>query len=211
VTEVRRPALRSVIGRPTNSAFFLVVAVCFFLPFFTVECSAAIPEALEGLAEGLGEGQEFDFGDQDLTESVTGWQLVIGDTGETATPPGQSSVGDPGPDLVALAAFAVAALGVLLSWMRRPIGPVLAILLGVAGSVLLVVLRIRISDRIPQDARAFVELNTEPAFWIAVVVSGLAAVLGAVRLVFERDIQASVVESPPPRPVSPPATEPPPP
>jgi hypothetical protein len=211
VTDVRRAGLRRVFGGPINSVFFLVVAVCFFLPFFTVECSAAIPEALEGLAEGLGEGQEFDFGDQDLTESVTGWQLVIGDTGETATPPGQSSVEDPGPDLVALAAFAVAALGVLLSWMRRPIGPVLAILLGVAGSVLLVVLWTRISDRIPQDAQAFVDLKTEPAFWIAVVVSGLAAVLGAVRLVFERDIQASVVEAPPPRPVTPPVTEPPPP
>jgi hypothetical protein len=185
VTDVRRAGLRSVFGGPINSVFGLVVAVCFFLPFFTVECSAAIPEALEGLAEGLGEGQEFDFGDQDLTESVTGWQLVIGDTGETATPPGQSSVEDPGPDLVALAAFAVAALGVLLSWMRRPIGPVLAILLGVAGSTLLVVLWTRISDRIPQDARAFVELRTEPAFWVAVVASGLAALWGALRLLLE--------------------------
>jgi MYXO-CTERM domain-containing protein len=187
VTDKGRGGLPSTVGRPINPALFLVVGICFFLPFFTVECSAAIPEALEGLAEGLGEGQEFDFGDQDLSESVTGWQLVIGDPGETGTTtPGQSSVEDPGPDQVALAAFAVAALGLLLSWIRRPIGPILAILMGVAGTILLVVLWTRISDRIPQDAQAFVELKAEPAFWLAAIFSTVAAVWGVVRLLFER-------------------------
>jgi MYXO-CTERM domain-containing protein len=214
VTDARRGGLRSIIGGPINSAFFLVVGICFFLPFFTVECSAAIPEALEGLAEGLGEGQEFDFGDQDLSESVTGWQLVIGDAGETgAAAPGQSSVEDPGPDPVAVAALAVAALGLLLSWIRRPIGPILAILLGVAGTILLVLVWTRISDRIPQEAQAFVELKTEPAFWIAVVVSALGAVWGAVRLFTERETPGPVTASStgPPRSGVPPATEPPPP
>jgi hypothetical protein len=188
VGDARRGGLPPVAGRTVNPALFLVVGICFFLPFFTVECSAAIPEALEGLAEGLGD-QQFDFGNEDLSQSVTGWQLVIGDTGE-AVPRGQGAaqaeVQDPGPDLVALAAFAVAALGLALSWMRRPIGPLLAIVLGVAGTVLLIVLWIRISERIPQQARAFVDLRAEPAFWIAVVVSGLAAVWGATRLFLER-------------------------
>ena len=214
MTDVRRGGLPSTVGRPINPAFFLVVLICFFFPFFTVQCSAAIPEALEGLAEGLGEGGEFDFGDQDLSESVTGWQLVIGDPGETGTTTsGQSSVEDPGPDPVALAAFAVAALGLLLSWIRRPIGPILAILLGVAGTILLVVLWTRISDRIPQGAQAFVELKTEPAFWIAVVVSALGAVWGAVRLFTERETPGPVTmgSTGPPRSGVPPATEPPPP
>jgi hypothetical protein len=189
VGDVRRGGLPPAAGRTVNPALFLVVGICFFLPFFTVECSAAIPEALEGLAEGLGEGQQFDFGNEDLSQSVTGWQLVIGDTGE-AVPQGQGAaqaeVQDPGPDLVAVAAFAVAALGLALSWMRRPIGPLLAIVLGVAGTVLLIVLWIRITGRIPQQARAFVDLRAEPAFWIAVVVSGLAAMWGAIRLFLER-------------------------
>lgn len=214
MTDNRRTGLPGIIGGPINSALFLVVLICFFLPFFTVQCSQAIPEALEGLAEGLGEGGQFDFGNQDLSESVTGWQLVIGDTGETgATPPGQAPVEDPGPDLVAVAAFALAALGLVLSWMRRPIGPILAILLGVAGTILLVLLWTRITDRIPQEAQAFVELQTEPAFWIAVVVSGLAALWGAVRLLTERGAPEPETSSyvAPSSPAVPPAVEPPPP
>jgi hypothetical protein len=213
LTEARRGGLPPAAGRTVNPALFLVVGICFFLPFFTVECSAAIPEALEGLAEGLGEGQQFDFGNEDLSQSVTGWQLVIGDTGE-AVPRGQGAaqaeVQDPGPDLVALAAFAVAALGLALSWMRRPIGPLLAIVLGVAGTVLLIVLWTRISGRIPQQARAFVDLRAEPAFWIAVVVSGLAAAWGAIRLFLERKApeRAEPVAS---RGPAPPPPEPPPP
>lgn len=213
MTEARRGGLPPAAGRTVNPALFLVVGICFFLPFFTVECSAAIPEALEGLAEGLGEGQQFDFGNEDLSQSVTGWQLVIGDTGE-AVPRGQGAaqaeVQDPGPDLVALAAFAVAALGLALSWMRRPIGPLLAIVLGVAGTVLLIVLWTRISGRIPQQARAFVDLRAEPAFWIAVVVSGLAAAWGAIRLFLERKApeRAEPVAS---RGPAPPPPEPPPP
>ena len=192
---------------------FLVVGICFFLPFFTVECSAAIPEALEGLAEGLGEGQQFDFGNEDLSQSVTGWQLVIGDTGE-AVPRGQGAaqaeVQDPGPDLVALAAFAVAVLGLALSWIRRPIGPLLAIVLGVAGTVLLIVLWTRISGRIPQQARAFVDLRAEPAFWVAVIVSGLAAAWGAIRLFLERKAPGRAEPVSSPGPARPPPEQPPP-
>jgi MYXO-CTERM domain-containing protein len=210
VTE-RRTGLPRTVGGSINPALFLIVGICFFLPFFTVECSSAIPEALEGLAEGLGEGQEFDFGEQDLSQTVSGWQLVIGDPGEDpATAPGQSSVEDPGPDPVALAAFAVAALGLLLSWLRRPIGPTLAILLGLAGAILLVVMWNRISGRIPPDAEAFVELRTEPAFWVAVSVSALAAVWGGIRLAFERDSRSASRRTAP-TPATPLATEPPPP
>jgi hypothetical protein len=222
VGQVRRGGLPPVVGRTVNPALFLVVGICFLLPFFTVECSAAIPEALEGLAEGLGEGQSFDFGDQDLSQSVTGWQLVIGDTGE-AVPRGQGAaqaeVQDPGPDLVAVAAFAVAVLGLVLSWMRRPIGPLLAIVLGVGGTVLLIVLWNRISGRIPEQARAFVDLRAEPAFWVAVILSGLAAVWGAIRLFLERERApaaygsgyASAPSPPPPRAEPPPARAEPPP
>jgi MYXO-CTERM domain-containing protein len=211
VTE-RRTGLPRTVGGSINPALFLIVGICFFLPFFTVECSSAIPEALEGLAEGLGEGQEFDFGEQDLSQTVSGWQLVIGDPGEDpATAPGQSSVEDPGPDPVAVAALAVAALGLLLSWIRRPIGPALAILLGLAGATLLVVVWNRISGRIPPDAEAFVELRTEPAFWVAVIVSGLAAVWGGIRLAFERDSRPASRRTAPTPPATPLATEPPPP
>jgi hypothetical protein len=83
----------------------------------------------------------------------------------------------------------------------------------VAGTILLVVLWTRISDRIPQDAQAFVELKAEPAFWIAVVVSALGAVWGAVRLFTEREKAGPVTtsNSGPPHPGVPLATEPPPP
>jgi hypothetical protein len=183
-------------GRTINPALFLVAAICFLFPFFTVECSSAIPEALEGLAEGLGDGQDFNFGDQDLRQSVTGWQLMIGDPGEQTGAPGAGQAEDPGPDWIAVAAFAVAVLGVALSWLRRPIGPALAILLGVAGPILLVFLWRRIAGRIPPDVRDFVELRTEPAFWISVVTAGLAALWGALRLFLEREGRPRPVREP---------------
>jgi hypothetical protein len=209
VGDVSRGGLPPVVGRTVNPAMFLVVAICFLLPFFTVECSAAIPEALQGLAEGLGEGQQFDFAQEDLSQSVTGWQLVIGDTGE-AVPRGQEAaqgaVQDPGPDLVALAAFALAILGLGLSWLRRPIGPILAIIAGVAGTTLLIVLWVRISGRVPEEAQAFVDIRAEPAFWAAVILSGLAALWGGARLLLERQRPraASATAGPPgPEPPAP--------
>jgi hypothetical protein len=189
--------LPPVAGRSVNPALFAVVVGSFFFAFFTVQCSAAIPEALQGLAKGLGEGQQFDFSPEDLSQSVTGWQLVIGDTGEAVPTGQQAPVSDPGPDYVALAAFAVAALGVVLSWLRRPIGPALALVLGIAGTVLLIVLWIRISGRIPDQARAFVDLHAEPAFWVATIVAGLAGVWGGMRLLLERERAPAGWESPP--------------
>jgi hypothetical protein len=175
--------LNPTVGRTINPALFVVVVVCFFLPFFTVECNAAIPEALEGLAEGLGEGGQFDFGQQDLSETVNGWQLVIGDTGEETTPPGAE---DPGPDWVAVAAFAAAGLGVLLSWVRRPIGPAVAILLGLGGVGLLIWLWVRITGRIPSEAEPFVDLKQRYGFWLAVGFAAAAGLWGAARLFLER-------------------------
>jgi hypothetical protein len=225
--DTRAGGLSPAAGRTINPALFAVVVGSFFFAFFTVECSAAIPEALKGLAEGLGEGQQLNFSQEDLSQSVTGWQLVTGDTGEAVPQGQQAPVADPGPDYVALAAFVVAALGVALSWLRRPIGPALAVVLGTAGTVLLIVLWIRTSGRIPDQARAFVDLHAEPAFWVATIVGGLAALWGATRLILERErapaawttpqARTGPAAAPPPStppakgpPASPPREEPPP-
>jgi hypothetical protein len=109
----------------------------------------------------------------------------------------------------AIAAFAAAILGIGLSLVPRPAGPVLAMVLGVAGGGLLLVTRATAVPEIPAQARPFVEVRTEYGLWLSLAFFVLAAAWGAFRLLTERApaVPAAGVTgfgAPPPSPPPPP-------
>lgn len=219
--------------RFVSPALFAVVVICFFLPFVTIACGeagqgaaqeiagefGATPPAGEGLPE---DGKLADF---------TGWQLVTGDQDELeaaegvpeAAPEGFPS--QPTGDIrdsqpFAIAALAIAVLGIALSWLALWVGPIAGAALGIGGLVALFLLKGSVEDLIP-GAGGFqlVEFRWEIGFWIAMASFGLAAAWSIYRLLTEARVatrRTDVEPAPPPPPdadrdVAPPPPPPPPP
>jgi hypothetical protein len=206
-----------------SSPFFLLAGLCFFLPFVTISCAAGLGEQFtQGLGEELG-GQ---LQQQDLEQTLTGIDIVAGETAETdvgdtpipgptpiapTTPPTQA--GD-NSQLWAIISLAAAGLGIFLSLLPGAVGPVLAIILGVAGAISLFLIKVEIDGTIPAQAAAFIDVKYEIGFWAALILFVVAAVTGLVRLLM-RDRPAGPMPPPatagttsgfgPPPPAAPPA------
>ena len=209
-----------------SPALFLVAGICFFLPFVTISCNAQAFDQLAQQFEGGLPGELTQA--QAETAKLTGFQLVMGDTGETAEAPVTSATGfesgkvsDSRP--FAIAALAVAVLGLALSWMRVWIGPILGAVFGIGGVVALFLLKGKVEGivgTLPPEAAFLgglgdlIEFKWQPGFWAAMGAFGLAAAWSLFRLVTERRAAAPAqpgVVAPPYEGTTPPPPAPPPP
>jgi hypothetical protein len=226
------------LKRFLSSPFFLIALIAFFLPFFAVTCAGGGGDLLGGLPGGSAA--------QEATE-VTGLELVTGqaeenleDTGQTPQVPGLPSVGpsaDPtggvpfGPEggsepvdlataqIWAIAAAAVALLGIFLALLAGRAGGAMALIFGVAGGALLFLLasefKNAIVGAIGAEAEAFITVENRIGYWIALGGFIVAAITGLVRLLLP-DRPAYVAPAaagfggPPAGPVGPPPSGPPP-
>jgi hypothetical protein len=207
-----------------SSPFFLLAGLCFFLPFVTISCAS---EFGQGFAEGLGEafGEEAQISQEELEQTFTGVDILLGETEEADT--AQPDIPEVGPtpvpglpteptaetaensaDIWAIVAVAVAALGIFLSLLPGALGPILAIVLGVTGAVALFLIKLEIDGIVPAEAESFIEVKYEIGFWLALGLFVLAAVTGLIR-VFWRDRPALASGYGPP-PAAPPPSAPPP-
>jgi hypothetical protein len=181
--------------------------ICFFLPFFAVTCAGFGTESIPGLdqlpggaqaQEGtevtgleLATGQaEEDLADQDELESPS-FPGIGPSPGPTVLPGAQ---GGEGPDLGmtqiwAIAAAAVALLGIFLSLLGGRAGGVIALVLGAGGAGLLFLLKSAFTNAITDSlgalggqAEQFITVEPKIGFWLSLAGFGLAAVLGLVRL-----------------------------
>lgn len=216
-----------------SSPFFLLAGLCFFLPFVTISCAGDLGGQLtEGLGEAL--GQEVQGQLQDQEETLTGIDIVSGETEETdvaetpevgPTPLPISPEGGEGDNsqLWAIIALVVAGLGIFLSLLPGSAGPILAIIFGVAGAVSMFLIRSEINGIIPSQATGFIDIRYEFGYWAALILFVVAAATGLIRLLMRDRVAAPPamagpgVEPPasapppaPPPPAQPPPAEPPP-
>ena len=219
--------------RYLSSPFFLLALLCFFLPFFAVTCAggAGIP----GLGGGGGGGG------QELT-TVTGVDLITGgaeeDLGDTSEfEPDLGPLGGPTPlpgispaagesdpvdlglsQIWAIAAALIALLGIFLALLAGRAGAMMALVLGVVGTILMFLLassvKSSIGDSVGQEAEAFIAVENKIGYILVLLGFGLAAVTGLIRLLMpDRPVQPAPAgfEQPPPGspPPPPPAAAPP--
>ena len=220
--------------RYLSSPFFLVAIICFFLPFFAVTCSGfgGFPGAEEaetattvtglelvtGKAEDtLGDPSEFQSGLEDLLPSAGPSPAPTPDLGIP-----QGEVIDLGMTQIwAIAAAAIALLGIFLSIMAGRAGALMALILGAAGAILLFVLQSEFKSSIVEAAggaqvESFLEVQKKIGFLLALGAFILAAIMGLIRLLLP-DRPAGAVAGAgagfeqPPGTAPPPSAPPPPP
>jgi hypothetical protein len=215
-----------------SSPFFLLAGLCFFLPFVTISCAAGLGEQFaQGLGEAFGEEAGAQLQQEELEETLTGIDIVLGETAEPSaaqtpipgptpivptTPPGEA--GD-NSQLWAIIALAAAGLGIFLSLLPGSVGPILAIILGVAGTISVFLIKVEIDGTIPAQAAAFIDVKYEVGYWAALILFVVAAVTGLLRL-FMRGRPTAPPPAPagagtasgfgPPPPSAPPPAAPPP-
>lgn len=219
--------------RYLSSPFFLIALLCFLLPFFAVTCAGG------GSIPGLGQG-----GGDALVE-LTGVELVTGSAeedlsdqsnfqpdfgpfaGPTPLPGLTPEAGGTEPvdlglsQIWAIAAAALALLGIFLALIAGRAGGVMALILGTGGAILLFLLasavKSSIDDAIGQEAQGVIAVENRIGFWLALGALIVAAVTGLIRMLLP-DRPAGVVPEPgtgfgqPPAapPGAPPAAPPPP-
>jgi cell division septation protein DedD len=185
--------------RVLSSPFFLIAAVAFLLPFFSVQCAGG------GNLGDLG----IPTGEAELEQDVTGLELVTGEAEDkfeseaqnpavpeipglespipVPTPTGPAQEVDLGTvQIFAIAAAAIAVLGILLSLLGGRTGGAVSLLLGIAGGAVLFLTFTEFKDAILGEAagqlEGLIEVKQESGFWLALAGFGIAAITGLVRL-----------------------------
>jgi len=214
------------LKRYLSSPFFLIALLCFFLPFFAVTCAGGggIPGLGGGGGGGGGEltkvtgvdlitgGAEEDLGDTDVQPDL-GFPLG----GPTPLPGVSPAAGGSDPvdlglsQIWAIAAAAIALLGIFLALMAGRAGGIMALGLGVVGVILMFLLassvKSSIGDAVGQEAEAFIAVENKIGYWLTLVAFIVAAVTGLIRLLMpDRPVAAAPAgfEQPPGTPPPPP-------
>lgn len=214
--------------------FFLIALLCFFLPFFAVTCSGlgGFPGAEEaeqatevsGLELVTGAAEDNLADTSDVRPDLGGLLPAAGPT-PTPLPLEPPDVGVPQGQEIdlglsqiwAIAAAAVALLGIFLSLLAGRAGGVVALILGAAGAVLLFLLATEFKSSIVDvagggQAESFLKVEKKIGYLIALGAFIVAAVTGLIRLLLP-DRPGAAPEAgfeqpagaPPPPPEAPPA------
>lgn len=127
-----------------SPVIFLIVIICFFLPFVNVSCEGTKVAALTGI------------------QLVTGTEIeqpsVFGE-------PKQTEKADAEP--FASAALLSAVLGLGLSFLKGRRSSIVPAILGVAGFVLLLLLKFKIDNEVLKEGEGMVQVEYGIGFWLA--------------------------------------------
>lgn len=215
--------------------FFLIALLSFFLPFFAVTCSGlgGFPGAeqaeqateVSGLELVTGQAEENLADPSEFTgEGLPGGDLfpLPGPSPSIPGLPGGPTEGGTGVDLGtvqiwAIAAAAIALLGIFLSLLGGRAGGLMALILAAAGAVLLFVLATQFESSIldaagGDQAAGFLVVEKKIGYLLALGALIVAAVTGLIRLLLPDRPGAAPqagfeqpAGAPPPPPEAPPA------
>ncbi len=128
-----------------SPVLFVIVILSFFLPFLNISCGGNQVYSFSGFKTAFGTTvtQDQGFG-YSRSEKVNG-------------------------DGVAVAVFAVAVLGLLLSFLKSSNGKIINAVISGAGSVLMIIFPIESSSRIFKEAPSYVQVSYGAGYYLALI------------------------------------------
>jgi lysylphosphatidylglycerol synthetase-like protein (DUF2156 family) len=133
-------------------ALFIVAILCFLLPWISLSCMGTTITTASGV------------------NMVTGKQY---DAPDMTT--GGSSTNSMDTEPLAVAALAVAVVGIVVSLMKFKQAAIVRVLLGIAGVVLLIALKFKFDNKVNNEGQGVVQVNYLIGYWLTIIVFGLAA------------------------------------
>ncbi len=131
------------VAKKISPLFFLLVAGCFFMPFFDLTCSGERLATMHGI------------------HMVTGTQL------EQRNPfSGKSEYKRIEPAPLAMIAFAVALVGVGLSFVKHYSVALINVCAGLTGFGLLLMLKSQIDAEVMRQGEKLILVQYHPGFWL---------------------------------------------
>jgi hypothetical protein len=136
--------------RGVSSSLYLLILICFFLPFVSISCQKQEVVTVTGIDLATG---------KDLPDENILW------SGERRVP----------PQPWAVAALGLALTGAAVGLLRRTAGAFWGILSGLSGMIFLFLLKNKMDGELVKYSKLLFTVEYEPWYWTALILFGLAA------------------------------------
>ena len=144
--------------RGISSSLYLLILICFFLPFVSVSCQKQEVVTVTGLDLATGKS---------LPRENIFW------SGERAVP----------PQPLAVAALILTLAGAAAGLLKGKTGAFGGILLGLSGMITLFLLKNKMDSELVRYSKLFFAVKYEPWYWTALILFGLAALSNLVGMI----------------------------
>jgi hypothetical protein len=141
-----------------SSSLYLLILICFFLPFLSVSCQKQEVVTVTGIDLATG---------KDLPGENILW------SGEHAVP----------PQPWAVATLVLALAGAAAGLLKRKAGAFWGILLGLSGMISLFLLKNKMDGELIRYSKLLFKVQYEPWYWTALILFGLAALSNLVGMI----------------------------
>ncbi|MEC4990151.1 MAG: hypothetical protein SAJ37_15565, partial [Oscillatoria sp. PMC 1068.18] len=145
-----------LIKKQISPAIFILILICFFLPFVTVSCQNREIVKLTGVQIAVG-------------ENLIKPSLFIGDV-EREKIPSQP---------LATSALVCSCVGLVTSLLKSRRNAIIPAIMGLIGAIFLWLLKLKIAQEALIKGEGFLKISYEFGFWLSLVLLAIAAIFHA--------------------------------
>ncbi len=151
--------------------FFLIVIICFFLPFVRITCNNQEIATMTGFK--LATGGEIELKGPQLPDSMS--EGKIEGSMEFKPETGQQ---DRNPEIFAIFTLACAVIGLIISIIMMKKKSIIPAVIGVVGFIMLLLLKFDMDGDMSDEGQGMIMLEYMYGYWIAFICFILAALVG---------------------------------
>lgn len=139
--------MNNVLKR-VSPAMFVIVLICFFLPFTTFTCSGEKMATITGV------------------QYLTGTSITVPGSGSFGSRPQTEEI-SPEPLIIVVLVFTV--LGLIISFANGTISYVLSVIAGIGGTIFLFLFKSKVDKETLAEGGGMIHVDFNLGFWLAVV------------------------------------------
>lgn len=152
-------------------AFFVIIIICFFLPFVRITCNNQEVATMTGFK--LATGGEIKLKGPQLPDSLS--EGKVEGSMEFKQETGQD---DRNPEIFAILTLACAVIGLIISILMMKKKSIIPAVIGIVGFVMLLLLKFDMDGDMSEEGQGMIILEYMYGYWIAFICFILAALAG---------------------------------